>query len=99
MSGIVEQGGEYLMGIDCTWHDVRARAGKSKITWIDDTEPCCPHCGSLTHGFATEREFWDMARSLGGEALDIARWSQGKCFPDEPTLMDAYRQAMAGEAA
>jgi hypothetical protein len=98
MSGFVEQGGEYLMGIDCTWHDVAAKAGKAKVAGCE-MGACCPHCGSPTQGTATEREFWEMVRGLGGESMAVALWSQGKCFHDEPTLMDAYRQAMAGEAA
>ena len=80
----------------CTWHgrspDLRAHGGR-----------VCPGCGGAVSAFDSLAAMLRIGRSLA-EVLRmdpavyeaIARWGEGKSFPDGAALRAAYWQAMAG---
>ena len=84
----------YAHGTECTWHGPLAQAV------VRRGEPNCPNCRGLLAVAATEDDWWDYVRRLnraapGTEAM--TRWGKGKCFPDQDTLQNAFRQSTAEE--
>lgn len=89
----------YAVGQECTWHGPLHRT--LNVTKVDDDEEQyrCPSCGAVVKAMSAEA-FWGAAlvQELGVPgSLQTTRWSEGKCFPDLETLVNAYRQAMEGE--
>ena len=82
---------EYASGLSCTWHGLLVDTGLRK-----SGQQVCPHCGGDVKVLLEEE--WRAAVALldrkhPGYAA-MMRWGQGRCFPDEETLVNAYRQAM-----
>ena len=89
----------YAVGEHCTWHGFLDRTVAIDVRTTDDATPqkllCCPVCQQTVRPITLEKWLAETNKHASSpEQKAMVRWSMGKCFPDEETLVNAYRQAM-----
>lgn len=95
MSAVIIKTGRQriVYGARCTWWDGIAKVGK-----LGSGLPCCPHCRNVLFEMDNEEQWWagvDRHETDGHPGYRaMMEWARGKCFPDFPTLVNAFQNRL-----